>query len=206
MSWTHALAFATASEVLLLIPGPTVLLVISYALAHGRRAAAAMVAGVALGDLTSITASLLGLGALLSASATVFTVLRWIGGAYLVWLGIKLWRAPVAEAPDAASPDAPPLRMAAHAYAVTALNPKSITFFVAFVPQFLVPARAFAPQAIAIVAIFVGLAAVNAGLYALLAAHARARLRERRLRLLMNRAGGTLLAGAGLLAIGLARS
>ena len=99
------LAFVAASAVLLAIPGPTVLLVISYALGHGRRPAAAIVAGVALGDLTAMTASMIGLGAVLAASAALFTVLRWIGGAYLVLLGIKLWRAPVAEA---GAPEVPP--------------------------------------------------------------------------------------------------
>jgi threonine/homoserine/homoserine lactone efflux protein len=206
MSWAHALAFAAACLVFLPIPGPTVLLVISYALAHGRRAALAMAAGVALGDFTALTASLLGMGAVLSASAAVFAVLRWIGGAYLVWLGIRLWRAPVAETPETAAPDTPPLHMAAHAYAVTALNPKSIVFFIAFVPQFIDQHSPYAPQAIEIVAIFVTLAAINAGLYALLAATARARLRRRSVRRAMNRTGGTLLAGAGLLAITFGRA
>ena len=89
------LAFAAASAVVLAIPGPTVLLVVSYALAQGRRSASATVAGVALGDFTAMTASLLGLGVVLLASATLFTVLKWIGAAYLNYLGIELWRSPV---------------------------------------------------------------------------------------------------------------
>src|SRR3954451_1703461 len=98
MPLDHWLALAAASGVLLAIPGPTVLLVISYALAHARRSAAAIVAGIALGDLTAMTASVLGLGAALAASAAVFTALRWIGGAYLVYLGVRLCRAPVQAA------------------------------------------------------------------------------------------------------------
>ena len=78
MSFDHWLAFVAASSVLLMIPGPTVLLVISYALGHGRRSAAAIVAGVALGDLTAMTASMLGLGAIVATSAAIFTALRWI--------------------------------------------------------------------------------------------------------------------------------
>ncbi|MFN7027355.1 MAG: LysE family translocator, partial [Pseudorhizobium sp.] len=81
------LAFVAASAVLLAIPGPTILLVISYALSHGRSAASATVAGTALGDFTAMTASMLGLGALLAASATLFTALKWIGAAYLIYLG-----------------------------------------------------------------------------------------------------------------------
>src|SRR5689334_10859295 len=85
--------FAAATTLLLIIPGPTVLLVVSYALGQGLRTALPMALGVALGDFTAMTLSMLGLGALLAASAVLFTVLKWIGAAYLIWLGIKLWRA-----------------------------------------------------------------------------------------------------------------
>src|SRR5471030_1539215 len=86
-------AFVAASSILLVIPGPTVMLVVSYALGQGWRTALPMAIGVALGDFTAMTLSMLGLGALLAASATLFTMLKWIGAAYLVWLGLKLWRA-----------------------------------------------------------------------------------------------------------------
>ncbi|MGI3899734.1 MAG: LysE family translocator [Janthinobacterium lividum] len=198
----HWLAFVAASAVLLAIPGPTVLLVISYALGHGRRPAAAIVAGVALGDVTSMTASMLGLGALLAASSLVFTALRWIGGAYLVYLGVKLWRAPVAEAADAEAPPASLRKIFAHAYAVTALNPKGIVFFVAFVPQFLSASAPFLPQVAVLEATFVTMAIVNSALYAVLASAARQRLRQARVRRAVNRTGGTLLIGAGALAAG----
>jgi threonine/homoserine/homoserine lactone efflux protein len=139
MSIEHWLAFVAASAILLAIPGPTILLVISYALSHGRKVASATVAGVALGDFTAMTASMLGLGALLATSAMLFTVLKWVGAAYLIYLGIKLWRAPVsgqaAAVDDADVPAIRPLRVFLHTYAVTALNPKSIVFFVAFLPQ-----------------------------------------------------------------------
>ena len=85
------LTFVAASTALLLIPGPTVLLVLSYALSKGRSVAVASAAGVALGDLTAMSLSLAGLGALVMASATLFTALKWIGAAYLVWLGIALF-------------------------------------------------------------------------------------------------------------------
>jgi len=83
------LTFVAASTVLLLIPGPTVLLVLSYALSKGRSVALASAGGVALGDLIAMSASLAGLGALVLASATLFQVLKWVGAAYLIWLGIK---------------------------------------------------------------------------------------------------------------------
>ncbi len=202
MSLDHWLAFVAASAILLAIPGPTVLLIISYALGHGRKPAAAIVAGVALGDLTSMTASMLGLGAVLATSAAIFTALRWIGGAYLVYLGIKLWRAPIQAADIDDAPKANPLRMFGHSYVVTALNPKGIIFFVAFVPQFLDATRPFLPQVVTLEATFLTMATVNAALFAVLAAAAREKLRQPQVQRVVNRAGGSLLIGAGLFAAG----
>lgn len=202
------LAFVAASAVLLAIPGPTVLLVISYALGHGRRAAAATVTGVALGDFTAMTASMLGLGALLATSAALFAVLKWVGAAYLIYLGIKLWRAPVAtvDASDDAVARERPLRIFLHAYAVTALNPKSIIFFVAFLPQFLNHAEPVAFQMAVFEATFLVLATANAATYGLVAAMARKTIRKPRVQRLVNRTGGSLMIGAGLLAAGWKRA
>lgn len=192
------LAFTAASAILLLIPGPTILLVVSYALGQGWRAALPMAIGVALGDFTAMTASMLGLGMLLATSATVFTALKWAGAAYLVWLGIKLWRAggtlDAAPRTDASSPT----RMIGHAWLVTALNPKSIVFFVAFLPQFLDPAAPFLTQVSIFQATFLVLAFANALLYAALASRARALVRSPRAIGLANRVGGSLLIGAGI--------
>ncbi|HKT93080.1 MAG TPA: LysE family translocator [Paraburkholderia sp.] len=200
MTFAHWLPFAIASAILVAIPGPTVLLVVSYALGHGRRYALATTAGVALGDFTAMTASMLGLGVVLTASATLFTALKWVGAAYLVYLGVKLWRAPVGEgdAPDTSETRAG--RIFAHAYAVTALNPKSIIFFVAFVPQFIDPHMAMTPQIVVFEATFLALATLNAFAYALLAAAARKVVRSPRVQRVINRTGGTLLIGAGLFA------
>lgn len=204
------LAFVAASAVLLAIPGPTVLLVISYALGHERRTATATVAGVALGDFTAMTASMLGLGALLATSAVLFTALKWVGAAYLIYLGLKLWRAPVAtdeaSAEAASAPKERPLRIFLHAYAVTALNPKSIIFFVAFLPQFLNHAEPLAFQMVIFEATFLVLATANATVYGLLASLARQTIRKPRVQRLVNRTGGSLMIGAGLLAIGWKRA
>src|SRR3569833_564274 len=129
MTWPLWLAFVAASSILLVIPGPTVLLVVSYALGQGWRTALPMAIGVALGDFTAMTLSMLGLGALLAASATLFTVLKWIGAAYLVWLGGKRWRAGGTLQASPRAERVPALRMAALAWLVTALIPKSSTFF-----------------------------------------------------------------------------
>jgi len=190
-------AFTAASAVLLIIPGPTVLLVVSYALGQGWRTVLPMTVGVALGDFTAMTLSMLGLGALLAASASLFTILKWVGAAYLVYLGIKLWRAggtlETAPRTDAVSA----ARMLGHAWLVTALNPKSITFFVAFLPAFLDPQVDFLTQMIVFETTFLLLAFANAFGYALVATRARRFVANPRAIGAVNKVGGGLLIGAG---------
>ena len=200
MPLEHWLAFALASAILVAIPGPTVLLVISYALGHGRKSAAATVAGVALGDFTAMTASMLGLGAFLAASATLFTALKLIGAVYLVYMGVKLWRAPVALPGVAPPTETNARRIFAHAYVVTALNPKSIVFFIAFLPQFFATGRPIVPQMIIFEATFLMLATANAAIYGIAASAARRTIRKPGVQRAVNRVGGSFLIGAGLLA------
>jgi threonine/homoserine/homoserine lactone efflux protein len=190
-------AFAAASAVLLIIPGPTILLVVSYALGQGWRAALPMAVGVALGDFTAMTLSMLGIGALLAASASVFTLLKWIGAAYLVYLGLKLFRAGGTLNAEPRTDATPAARMIGHAWLVTALNPKSITFFVAFLPQFLSREADFLTQMLVFEATFLVLAFANAFGYALAASRTRDLVRNPRAIRLFNRAGGALLMGAG---------
>jgi threonine/homoserine/homoserine lactone efflux protein len=204
MSFETWLAFAAASSILLVIPGPTVLLVVSYALGQGWRTALPMAIGVALGDFTAMTLSMLGLGALLATSATLFTILKWVGGAYLVYLGIKLWRAggtlDAAPRTDAVSA----AKMLGHAWLVTALNPKSITFFVAFLPAFLDPRADFLTQILVFEATFLVLAFANAFGYALAASRARRLASNPRAIGVVNKVGGGLLVGAGVATVSLA--
>jgi threonine/homoserine/homoserine lactone efflux protein len=195
------LAFTAATIVLLLIPGPTVLLVVSYALGQGWRTALPMAVGVALGDFTAMTLSMLGIGALLAASATVFMALKWVGAAYLVWLGVKLWRAGGSLAAEPRESATPALRMLAHAWLVTALNPKSLTFFVAFLPQFLSPDISFVEQLVVMEATFLTLAFPNALGYARVATHARGFIKSPRAIRIVNRVGGSCLIGAGIAAV-----
>lgn len=207
MSFELWLAFVAASAVLLAIPGPTVVLVLSYALSQGRKVALATAAGVALGDFAAMTASLLGLGALVLASATLFTALKWVGAVYLVWLGIKLLRSrPESGLGVDISAELPAHGVFAHAAAVTALNPKSIAFFIAFVPQFLHTEAPLGPQFAILIVTFVTLGALNALAYALLASGMREKMRRPSTRLWLNRAGGGALVGMGLLTATLRRA
>jgi threonine/homoserine/homoserine lactone efflux protein len=206
MSIEAWLAFVLATSVLLLIPGPTILLVVSYALGQGWRAALPMAIGVALGDFTAMTLSMLGIGALLTASATLFTALKWLGAAYLVWLGIKLWRAGGKLDAEPRHDAASTARMIGHAWMVTALNPKSLTFFVSFLPQFLDSSRPFMTQMIIFEATFLTLAFANAFGYGFAASRARSVLGSERTIGLLNKTGGTLLIGAGVTTAALGRS
>jgi threonine/homoserine/homoserine lactone efflux protein len=191
-------AFALASAVVIVMPGPTVLLVCAYALGAGRATALWTAAGVAAGDCAAMTASMLGLGAILAASGTLFTTLKLAGAAYLVVLGVRLWRSagtlgPVgARAAEASGP-----AMATHAFAVTATNPKSIVFFVAFAPLFVDASAPLAPQAVAMVATFTALGALNAVAWAMLAGALRARLARPRTLRWIERGGGAALVGMG---------
>lgn len=198
------LTFVAAATALLLIPGPTVLLVLSYALSKGRSVALASAAGVALGDLIAMTASLLGLGALVLASATLFTLLKWVGAVYLIWLGAKLIRSAPGLAPHI--PDIKAGGVFGHTAMVTALNPKSIAFFIAFVPQFLRPDAPLLPQFAVLIATFVSLAALNALAYALLADRLRRVIARPSVLTWITRAGGGMLIGMGVLTASLRRA
>ncbi|PCI39237.1 MAG: lysine transporter LysE [Rhodospirillaceae bacterium] len=196
------LAFVVASTALLLIPGPTVLMVLSYAVSQGRSVALATVSGVALGDFIAMTASLAGLGALVLASATLFTIIKWIGALYLIYMGVKLFRsASTATLGELTKGDALPKRgVFSHAAVVTALNPKSIIFFIAFVPQFMRSDAPLLPQFTILVTTFVGLAAINALAYALLADKLRQKIAGPSVITWLTRLGGGALISMGIAA------
>lgn len=202
MSIETWLAFVAASAVLLIIPGPTILTVISYSMAQGRRAKLPLVAAVALGDSTALVVSLLGLGALLASSAFWFTVVKWVGGLYLLYLGIKLLRAGIGSTPPvAAAAPGSRWRLFGNTYLVTALNPKGIVFFVAFLPQFIRPGVGVTQQLWVLAVTFVVMATLNATLYAMFAGSARRLLASSRAQRRFNVAGGSLLSAAGLWAL-----
>lgn len=200
------LAFAAASFVMLIIPGPTVMLVVGYALGEGRRSALITLGGVLLGDLLAISVCAIGLGALLAASATVFTVFKWVGAAYLVWLGIKLWRAPVDPEGIARAAAGAGRRRAVQGFIVTALNPKGLAFFVAFLPQFMTADAPVLPQLAILAPTFVLMGGVTNAAFILLAGGVRARLRSPSVLRAINRVGGGCLIGAGLVTAAMRRA
>jgi threonine/homoserine/homoserine lactone efflux protein len=197
------IAFVIAAEALLIMPGPTDMVVVSYALTQGRRSAWASVPGVTLGDATALILSLLGLGAVLMASAELFNALKIAGAIYLVYLGIKTWRAPVPDDIDDRAPlEHSPWRIMAHTYVATALNPGGIVFYVAFFPQFLSAEKPLLPQVATFGATFIIMGSLNSVLYATLALQVRRFIRSYRARKTMNRiSGGLLVAMGGMLGL-----
>jgi threonine/homoserine/homoserine lactone efflux protein len=200
------LAYVATSAIILAIPGPTILLVLSYSISQGRSATMPLIAGVALGDAVAITLSLIGLGTLLATSALWFTGIKWLGGLYLIYLGIKLLRSankPLAMQP-VESPGAPlssPRKLFGNAFIVTALNPKSIVFFIALLPQFISADHPVTAQLWILGVTFVVLATLGATSYALFASSLRKFLAAPRVQKAYGLFAGSLLCAAGIWAL-----
>ncbi|MBB4285167.1 LysE family translocator [Roseospira goensis] len=145
MSLDLWLLYLVAAIGLSLTPGPNGLLSLTHGARFGVRRTAVTAFGAICGFLLLIAASLAGLGALMAASEQAFTIAKWIGAGYLVWLGLRLWRAPpprvTLDAADHA--DARPLRLFAQGFTVAVSNPKVLIFFAAFLPQFMTPGAGF---------------------------------------------------------------
>ena len=192
------LAYTLVTTTFLLIPGPTIILVISYSLLRGRQAVIALVLGVGVGDLTAMSLSFLGVGVLLQTVAIAFYLIKWLGAAYLIWLGIKMW----CSASEFTDLDKKTRSHAwreifSSAYITTALNPKSIVFFLAFIPQFIEPELPFTTQAVILGATFFVLAIISVLGYAALAIYAGQQLHLSLIQRWTHRIGGGLLIVAG---------
>lgn len=165
------LMFATAALALAVIPGPTMLLALSNGMGGGLRRAAWGIGGGTLGSALVIAVVAVGLGSLLLASAWLFDAVRTVGVLYLLWLAVQLWRSPVADvqATLAQVPGREVQGRAAFTRSLTVAlsNPKALLFFAAFLPQFVDPAQALAPQYALLGALFVAIDAVVMVAYAL---------------------------------------
>ena len=196
------ITFVAASTVLLIIPGPTILTVISYSMSHGYKAKIPLILAVALGDSTALALSLLGLGALLTESAFWFQTVKWVGGLYLIYLGIKLFLSGVKPPTISRNEErVSSWNLFANTYLVTALNPKGIIFFVALLPQFLNTNAEVTAQLWLLAITFVTLASLNAALYAVFAGKAQQALSSPKTNKVFNICGGTLLSSAGIWAL-----
>jgi threonine/homoserine/homoserine lactone efflux protein len=167
--------------VLLLTPGPAVLYIVARSVQQGRAAGLASVLGIHLGTIVHIAAAAVGLSALIVSSALAFAVVKYLGAAYLIWIGIRTL---MAGEPDADAPAPPPERLGRvfrDGFVVNLLNPKTAIFFLAFLPQFVDPARAAVHwQILALGLTFMGLGILSDGMFALAAGTAGAFLRRSR--------------------------
>lgn len=192
------LAFAIASLVIAVIPGPGVVSIVGFAISSGRRVALASVVGMAIGNAVAVSLSLAGAAAILATSALAFTVLKWVGAAYLIAIGmIAIVKSGKPDLPANASSGVSPKAAFLTNVVVGTLHPKTILFFVAFSAQFIRPDLPYLMQAAALVLTFTLVAAVTDTLYALSASRAARLLRSDQARRLSQRAGGGVLVTAG---------
>ena len=189
--------FAVASVAMLAFPGPSVLYIVTRSVDQGRRAGLVSMLGVEAGALVHVTAAAIGVSAILASSAVAFSIVKYAGAAYLIFLGIQRLRSRGVALPVA--PAVPLRRIFRDGVIVNVLNPKTAIFFLAVLPQFVDPARGAAAVQVAVLGtLFVVLAVLSDGLYALAAGWVGARLRaSARLWRRLDQAGGGTLVGLG---------
>jgi len=207
MTFELWLTFTITSVILVAIPGPTNLMVMAYGLRHGTKPALLTVFGVAPGAATAMALSFLGLGAILATSSQLFTVMKWAGAIYLIYLGIMLWRStPNLDEVLIEVQNVSCKRIVLQAFTVSLLNPKGIIFYMAFMPQFVSPDAPVLPQMLILGLTFVIIVFPINTAYALLSGKLRDIIKSQRVLRAMNRTGGALLIGAGVLTASLRRS
>ena len=200
MSLSVYFTFLLACIVVVIVPGPSVTLIVASSLRHGRRAGMLNVAGTQFGLLLTVGIVLLGLASLIAAMGAWFIWLRLVGAAYLIWLGCKLLMAS-GEIAVGTAPRTPRAGFFVQGLAVALSNPKTLLFFGAFFPQFMDPNRDFTLQVLIMGATAMAVAAISDSAYALLASRAGAALSRRRVRLMTRASGGMLIGGGVWLAL-----
>ncbi|WP_048646258.1 LysE family translocator [Nitratireductor soli] len=191
------LSYVAACFLIIIVPGPTVTVIIANSLKHGTRAGLLNVLGTQIGLFTMMLVLALGLSAVVGVMGSLFEVLRILGAAYLIWLGVKLWRSngQLATEERAARPGG---SFVLQGLIVVWSNPKALLFFGAFIPQFIDPALGSpAMQTVLLGLVFMAVATIGDGLYAVVAGGAGTRLSQSRIRL-TERISGTFLIGGGL--------
>ena len=191
------LAYCFAVAILVLMPGPIVTLVVANSLSHGSRSGLATVAGASIGNAILLGATAVGLVAFFALLSEIFEVVRWVGALYLIWLGVKTWRANggqgLAIVPAAKTSRAVFLQ----GFLIAVTNPKAIVFYIAFLPQFIDSHLAAKPQLLVMIGTMIVMALISDSAYALLAARARGWFTTPARRRLQCRITGTLLIGVG---------
>lgn len=201
------LTFIVAAGTLIAIPGPTNLMVMACGLRHGTKPALSTVFGVVPGVTVAMALSFLGLGGLLATSVELFVLMKWAGALYLIYLGLMQWRsAPTLDQVEVDNRPVSGLSIFVRAFTVTFLNPKGVIFYIAFMPQFIVTDAPVLPQMLILGATFIVLVFPINTAYALLAGTMRQTIQNRRVLRTLNRTGGAMLIGAGILTASLKRT
>jgi threonine/homoserine/homoserine lactone efflux protein len=197
--------FIAASIVLLVIPGPAVLFIVARSGAQGRRAGFVSVLGVHTASIVHVSAAVAGLSAVVVASAVAFTAVKFIGGVYLIFLGIKSIRAARHTSTASVTTIRPGKQLFAEAFVVNLLNPKVALFFLAFLPQFVQRGHgAIWSQTLVLGAVYIALGLCSDSMYVLLGARVGSWLSVRSERLRASRfAEGGILVGLGVLTLAL---
>lgn len=196
--WGLLSAFLAASLVLAVTPGPSVFYIVTRSASQGRRAGVISAAAIAFGNLSNAFAAAAGLAALFAVSSIAFSLVKFAGAAYLIYLGLQMIFSSNRDAgPVSTAPGAPIGKLFRDGFFVALLNPKTTLFFAAFLPQFLGAPTAPMAQAMLLGAIFVAIAWITDTLYALLADRLMARLRGRTRRI-GRRVGGGVFIGLGI--------
>ena len=202
MDASTLIPFAVASLAILVIPGPAVTYIVTRSLQGGRRVGLASVAGIPLGTAVHALAAVAGLSALLVSSALAFNVVKYGGGLYLIYLGIRALRSRADEAVSLARPAAGAGRALRDGVIVNVLNPKTAIFFLAYLPQFVRAGNGpVAVQLLVLGAIFIVIGILTDGAYALAAAETSRRLGARAWLRRRDQAAGVVYIGLGLLTL-----
>lgn len=188
------LAYLVACIVIIIVPGPTVTLIIANSLTHGSRAGLLNVAGTQIGIALMIALVGLGLASLIETLGWWFEVVRLAGAAYLIWLGIKLLRS-TGSLGEAKNPPSPRGGFFLQGFLVAISNPKTLVFFGAFIPQFIDPAGDYYRQVLIMGVTAIVVAAISDGLYAVLIGSAGRRITSRQVKWLSRASGGVLIGG-----------
>jgi threonine/homoserine/homoserine lactone efflux protein len=194
------IAYLIAASLLIALPGPTVMLVTSISMRRGTRAGLIAVVGSTVAAALQLAVVVAGLASVVALLGSSFELIRWVGVAYLIYLGLSAWLTPAA--PNSIQPPsrviAPGLREGAQGFVVTLTNPKTLLFHGAFLPQFVDPGLPALPQMLVLAITFVAIAGLGDSLWALVAARIGSTFVSSRARRLIDRLSGSLLICAGL--------
>lgn len=196
------LAYIAACFVIAIVPGPTVTVIVANSLAHGARAGLLNVAGTQLGLALMMAVLVVGLSSVIAAMAWAFEIVRWVGAAYLVWIGLKLLTSDPATTGKASAPRG---GFFLQGFLVLMANPKALLWFGAFIPQFVDPKGDYVAQIVVLGVTAMAVALVSDGAYAVATGKAGSFLSQNRVKIVSRASGACLIGGGVWLALTRAR-